>query len=144
MLFTIRPPQKPQELAEGLKLRRQIFVEEQEIPLELDDDGKDAYSTHLIAVDEQNQIAGYGRLSPEGGLGIVSRIAVRKAYRGHGLGKKIVRALEEAAIEQKLQRLVLSPHIYLEKFYASLGYSTIEGSKGRVGPNELIEMEKMI
>lgn len=142
--FTIRKPQSPEELAAGLKLRQDIFVEEQEIPRELDEDGKDETSIHVIALNENAAIIGYGRLSPNGSHGVLSRIAIHTDYRGHGLGKQIVMALDAHAVELGLKKLSLSPHVYLERFYASLGYQKIEGSSGRVGPNDLIEMEKTL
>jgi predicted GNAT family N-acyltransferase len=74
---------------------------------------------------------------------VLSRIAVNKEYRGLKLGQEVVRQLENIAIEKSIQTVSLSPHTYLEKFYADLGYHTITGEK-QVGPYTLLTMIKKI
>ena len=71
------------------KVRIEVFVIEQNVPLELEWDEGDDVSTHAIAYDEQGQAVATGRLLPDGHIG---RMAVIKPLRGRGLGREIGRA----------------------------------------------------
>ena len=140
--ITFRIAQTDNEIEEAINLRKKVFVEEQNIPLHLEIDGKDKESIHTLATIN-NEVIGTGRLTIEDKHGILSRIAIDKNYRGLGLGGKIVNRLEEEAIKQKLISLTLKPHIYLEKFYRVLGYVKY-GETEKVGEHELINMKKML
>jgi predicted GNAT family N-acyltransferase len=126
------------------KMRRQIFGDEQGIPQEMDFDGKDERSIHVLLYEDKNPdpIAS-GRLTIEGSTGILSRIAVTQGFRGTGIGKRIVQELEKIAKEKNVKKLSLDPHAYLEKFYADLGYEKIPGAK-QVVKHQLITMTKKI
>jgi predicted GNAT family N-acyltransferase len=86
---------------------------------------------------------------------ILGRIAVRQDHRGKGLGRRIVQELERIARSEGAVRASLTPHYYLERFYASLGY--IKTPPSTDGPNgnhndliwinehcQLIAMEKSL
>jgi predicted GNAT family N-acyltransferase len=126
------------------KMRRKIFGDEQGIPQEMDLDGKDEKSIHvLLYANENPEPMASGRLTIEENLGILSRIAVVPEYRGTGVGKRIVRELEKVAKEKSVRKLSLDPHAYLEKFYSDLGYKKIPGLK-QVVNHQLITMTKNI
>ena len=126
------------------EMRYTIFTMEQGIAHELDEDGLDDTSVHVIGYNaETNTAVASGRLTITGNTGVLSRIAVNKEYRGLKLGQEVVRRLEKIAIEKSIQTVSLSPHTYLEKFYADLGYHTITGEK-QVGPYTLLTMIKKI
>ncbi|NOS55467.1 MAG: GNAT family N-acetyltransferase [Cyclobacteriaceae bacterium] len=126
------------------EMRYTIFTMEQGIGQELDEDGLDDTSVHVIGYHaETNAAVASGRLTIIGNTGVLSRIAVNKEYRGLKLGQEVVRQLEKIAIERSIQTVSLSPHTYLEKFYVDLGYHTITGEK-QVGPYTLLTMLKKI
>jgi predicted GNAT family N-acyltransferase len=125
-------------------MRKQIFVDEQGIPSELDADGKDENSVHVFATDKQGNIVASGRLTVQNHEGTLSRIAVAKEYRGQSIGKEIVTELEKQARKLHLQKLSLSPHAYLEKFYSGLGYITEPNGEHTVGKYTLLTMKKEI
>jgi predicted GNAT family N-acyltransferase len=131
------------ELEQARILRREIFVREQGIPAELDDDGLDDVADHVLVLIGGRAVA-TGRLVVEDDRsGLLARIAVRSEIRGQGLGKLVVRELERIAHERRLHTLTLHPHRYLERFYGDLGYATIPGT-GTVGGHELITMRKRL
>lgn len=135
--------QSEEQLKAVHEMRQEIFVNEQGIPQELDKDGLDSKSIHILASDEHGQPVASGRLTIQDDKGILSRIAVVKDFRGLKLGKTIVKKLEEIAKEKKLKQLSLSPHAYLENFYSDLGYTTEPGQKS-VGKYTLLTMSKEI
>jgi len=126
------------------KMRYKVFTIEQGIAHQLDDDGLDDSSIHILG-DHQETGAPVvsGRLTINGSTGVISRIAVYKEYRGLKLGQEVVRRLEKLAIEKGVETLTLSPHAYLEKFYADLGYHTVSGEK-KVGQHTLLTMKKYL
>ena len=78
---------------------------------------------------------------------ILGRIAVRADHRGKGIGRRIVQELERIARSEGAVQASLTPHHYLERFYASLGYSRTpnESRDEWIWINEyckLISMEK--
>ena len=132
------------ELVEAQQIRRQVFVEEQGIPAELEYDGADPDAIHIIAYEAERPVATGRLLTGADGLGILGRIAVITSERGQGIGGQVVRHLEQCAVAAGMQRLILHPHAYLEKFYTDLGYQTIAGGESTVGPHHLILMEKQL
>ena len=132
------------ELGQAQQIRRQVFVEEQGIPAELEYDEADRTATHVLAYQAERAVATGRLLIEEDGLGILGRIAVVARVRGQGIGGQVVRQLEQCAAAAGVQRLTLHPHAYLEKFYTDLGYQTVAGGESTVGPHHLILMEKWL
>ena len=144
MEYEIRECQNKEELDQLFALRKEVFVLEQGIPEHLDQDGLDENSKHVIVLTKQKEIVAGGRLSPqhELALGVLSRIVVKRAFRGKGLGPKIIRLLEALAIELSLREVQLKPHAHLEKFYHELGYQLLSIDKTQVGEHPLLLMSK--
>ena len=64
-------------------IRRKVFIEEQQVPEELEWDDDDALSCHVLAVAEDGTPIGTGRLLRDGHIG---RMAVLKEWRRKGVG----------------------------------------------------------
>ena len=126
----------------AILLRQKVFVEEQGIPINKEIDGKDEQSTHVIALNK-NEVVGTGRLTIENKVGILSRIAIEREYRGLGLGKKIIVLLEQEAKNKEVKLFTLTPHKHLVPFYASLGYLEY-GIPVKVGEHILMKMRKSV
>lgn len=139
--FTLVVTTAKEDIVEAWRIRREVFADEQGIPADLDPDGLDESAFHVLC-RAGDAIVGTGRLVATGnGKGTLSRIAVRAAYRGQGLGRQIVQTLESVAVDQRLNALSLQPHEHLEEFYQSLGYHTVPGTDSVAG-HALITMQK--
>ena len=139
----IRQEASEQDRRAALRIRAVVFVEEQRIPRALDEDGKDDRSVHVLAFRDGQAVA-TARLSVEGdGTGVISRVAVLPAYRGSGLGGRLVSALEVLAREQQLTAVTLEPHEHLEAFYGRLGFERVAGTHV-AGEHKLITMRKRL
>ncbi len=138
--FEFRRVKSPEELAQALRIRHEIFTQEQQIPASRDDDGLDPDGLHLLVYVADRPIA-TGRISLDGDQATLARIAVRPAHRGCGVGQRVVRFLEAWAREAGARTFVLYPHAHLERFYAELGYLKT-GDAGMVGEHPVIEMRK--
>ncbi|MDF9812638.1 GNAT family N-acetyltransferase [Streptomyces sp. SPB162] len=118
--------------AEGMAavhaIRREVFVVEQNVPAELEFDGKDDRAVHVLAPD-----AGTGRLllgadaaAKNGGdpdTAVLGRLAVLKPARGTGVGARLVAALEDEARRLGLAGVYLEAQVHAIAFYERLGYT---------------------
>ncbi|MDZ7852565.1 MAG: GNAT family N-acetyltransferase [Halomonas sp.] len=111
-----------------------------EIPRELELDDLDAEASHVLAFDGKTPVA-TGRVTIDGRMATIARIAVLPGYRGQGIGARIVGMLEERARQRSATVAELSPHYYLEDFYARLGYRRVAGEEWVAG-HRLIKMSK--
>ncbi|GAB4058874.1 GNAT family N-acetyltransferase [Uliginosibacterium sediminicola] len=105
--------------AEAYALRRAVFVIEQGVPPELEQDEFDILSLHAVLRDEAGTVLATGRLLPDGHIG---RVAVRADCRGRGLGQQLMRGLIEAARARGHAEVVLHAQCSAEGFYAALGF----------------------
>ncbi|WP_010269982.1 GNAT family N-acetyltransferase [Paenibacillus senegalensis] len=118
------------QLRECLAIRREVFVYEQQVPPELEKDEYDALSAaciHLLAVDG-GQPVGTARwvfYDKAKTTAKFQRLAVHKAYRGSGLGRQMIQALERSAAKHGARSAILNGQLYLETFYEKLGYVNI-------------------
>jgi len=125
-------------------IRRTVFVEEQGIPQELEEDGCDEAAFHVIGL-MRGIPAATGRLIADADedSGTLARIAVMPAFRGRGLGKRTIFFLEDRARVLGLSRVELHPHAYLKGFYCRLGYESMSGTDF-AGTLRLIRMFKVL
>lgn len=114
------------ELEEYKNIRIKVFVEEQQVPLELEiDDLDNNETTTHVAIFKNNKMIGTGRILDSGSSKIhLGRIAILKDFRGIGLGNELVLGLEKIAKDMTVENVTsyLSAQIYAEKFYSNLGY----------------------
>lgn len=114
------------ELAVVMRIRHEVFVKEQAVPVELERDQWDEGAEHFLALLD-GRPAGTVRLVDEHpGEAHLGRLAVLPPARGTGLGVALVRAVEERARERSLVSVVLGAQTQALTFYARLGY-TAEG-----------------
>lgn len=109
------------QIQEVFNIRRTVFVEEQQVPLEEEIDEYENDSTHFVLYD-QNHAVGAGRFRVLEGVGKVERICVLKSLRGKGAGRELMLAIEEYAKRQPLSQLKLNAQTYAIPFYEGLGY----------------------
>lgn len=114
------------ELKEAFRIRREVFVNEQGVPLsdEFDEfDTLNGFCDHIL-VYFHGQAVGTGRIRVVNGFGKLERICILQPYRKYGLGKIIIEALEEIAAEKGLSQVKLHGQTQAEAFYKKLGYQT--------------------
>jgi len=99
-------------------IRYEVFVDEQNVPEELEIDGLDGEAKHVLAFVNGVPI-GTGRVLIDGHIG---RVAVLKNYRGHGIGKLIMKELIKWAQDKSLEKVWLSSQWHAHSFYIDLGF----------------------
>ncbi len=103
-------------------MRHQVFVVEQQVPEELEQDELDATAWHAVAVTDAGETVGTGRLVVRGGVGWVGRMAVRADWRGRGVGALLLANLEQAARERGCLLVELHAQEHAAGFYDRAGY----------------------
>ncbi|MBT1538130.1 GNAT family N-acetyltransferase [Ralstonia solanacearum] len=106
-------------------IRYDVFVVEQNVPVELEWDAYDAQSWHALARDAAGRAVATGRLLPDGHIG---RMAVRKEARGSGIGARVLQALIDKAQALGYTQLILNAQTHAIPFYARAGF-TPEGDE---------------
>src|SRR5262249_41983473 len=115
------------ELAEGARLvRTEVFLQEQQIPVELEWDDEDATALHAVAYDPLGQPVATGRLLRHGpGKARIGRMAVRRPARGQGWGGAILQALLQAALVRGDHSAWLHAQCSVEAFYRRHGFEAV-------------------
>lgn len=132
----------------GFKLRTEVFVNEQNVPIELELDEKDN-SEHTIHIGYFNgdELIGVARLIDMDKEVIhIGRVAIDKHHRGKGIGHKLILGCEDIA-KKVLNRdfsIELSAQVYVETFYKKLGYNRINNNIYIDAGIEHIDMRKTI
>lgn len=137
-----------EELDLGFALRIEVFVREQNVPIELELDDKDySKNTVHIGYSHDNKLIGIARLiDMDKDVIHIGRVVIDKEYRGKGIGRKLIVGCETTA-KNILKREViieLSAQIQAEKFYESLGYNRVNDKIYLDAGIEHVDMRKVI
>lgn len=108
--------------AEDIRIR--VFVDEQGFSKDLEFDEFENRATHIVGF-VQEDFAATSRFfySEKFNAYLIGRIAVKKAYRGKGLGSEIVTAAEEEIRKLKGKTSVIHAQLRVKEFYETLGYT---------------------
>jgi predicted GNAT family N-acyltransferase len=109
-----------QEDSHALKLVREaVFIYEQGISVELEWDGLDPDSIHVLALDAMRHPIGTARLRPDGAIG---RMAVLKEWRRSGVGSGLLERLLREASDRQIPQVTLNAQAYVADFYRKFGF----------------------
>lgn len=92
-----------------------------ELPFE---DLSPAHLIHFLVVKDANQLMGTVGLEVCGEFGLLRSLAIAEAWRGQGLGLRLVEQIESYAHSQQISTLYLLTTT-ADKFFARLGYQVI-------------------
>lgn len=101
------------------KIRQTVFIEEQNIPIELEWDQFDAESIHILAYYNDVAVA-TARLLPDGHIG---RMAVLKQFRQQRIGQSMITYLINLAQSKSIYKIQLSAQEHAVEFYKKQGFS---------------------
>lgn len=117
--FLVEPATWSVDMADLRAVRTEVFVAEQAVPEDEEWDELDAVSQHVIARDPDGRPVGTGRLTPKGTIG---RMAVRREWRGRGVGEAILRVLLERARERHFANIEIHAQTHAVAFYERAGF----------------------
>lgn len=102
-------------------LRREVFVWEQKVPEEEEHDTYDMTATHFVALAE-GEVVGTLRLIDLPEHTKIGRVAVRQAFRGRGIARKLIGKAMDHARQKGQARFYLTAQSDKLGFYESLGF----------------------
>lgn len=144
----IRILKSEKERSLGFKLRTEVFVNEQNVPKELEFDEKDnsEYTIH-IGYFKDDKLIGVARLiDMDKDIIHIGRVAIDKNHRGEGIGYKLILGCEDIAknVLNKDFTIELGAQLYAENFYKKLGYNRVNNNIYIDAGIEHIDMRKTI
>ena len=120
------------------EIRRTVFIEEQQVPEELEWDDDDKTCVHILVTDNNTTIA-TGRIKMDGHIG---RMAVLKEYRNKGIGSDVLKSLINFSKTLKMKTVYLHAQITAMPFYEKHGFKIISEEFMDAGiPHKTMKME---
>ena len=101
------------------EIRTKVFIDEQQVPIELELDDLDETAQHLLVVDDKAYPVACARLLSNGSIG---RMAVLKAWRGLGVGSALLSEAISLHAQHGLQTITLSAQVHAVTFYEKAGF----------------------
>jgi predicted GNAT family N-acyltransferase len=106
------------------RVRTEVFIEEQKIPLAMEWDDADASAVHAVAVNRFGRPVATGRLLADApGIARIGRLAVLRPMRGTRIGRAVLDSLLRAARERGDREAVLNAQVSAEPFYDRAGFA---------------------
>lgn len=102
-----------------LSIRFEVFVREQGVPRELEEDEQDPAATHFLVLSGKLEPVATARLLPDGQLG---RMAVRRPYRRQGIGSDLLRHMLRFARREGILAVFLNAQCNAIHFYERHGF----------------------
>lgn len=123
----VKKADSEKEKQDARSVRSKVFIDEQNVPAELEYDlhDEDPATVHLVAY-AGNKPAGAARMrQTEKAIGKAERVAVLKEARGRGIGALLMREMENWAKEAGIDKIKLNAQLHAENFYSQLGYKKV-------------------
>lgn len=104
------------------EIRKEVFIEGQNVPENIEWDGKDNESDHYL-LSCNNIPAGTVRIRYLEDVAKIERVAILKSYRGMGLGKEIMlKIISNLKKNKNLSKIRLGSQTHAISFYKKLGF----------------------
>ena len=120
-----------------IEIRKKVFVEEQKVPLNLEIDGLDPISEHVI-VRLCDEPIGCARIRINKSVKL-ERIAITKKHRGKGFGRRLTKFLVDYCKKKNLNEIRIHSQTYVSDFYKKQGFK-IRGKPFYEADIEHVEM----
>lgn len=119
--IAVREVHSPGDMELVFQIRDEVFVVEQRLTPNARNDPDDRRSIHYLA-EYDGEAAGTGRLTMLGNEAQIAWVAVRKDYRGYGIGWRIMEVMIERSEAEDGEYIILNAQTHALKFYERLGF----------------------
>lgn len=111
------------DLEKAFSLRAKVFIDEQNVPPELEIDEFEDEAVHFLVIDEAYNITvGAGRMRNIENIAKIERICVHKDYRNQNIGTLIMEKIEAYAKHKHFSKCMLEAQVQAIPFYEKIGY----------------------
>lgn len=118
----IKLAELPADLPQVFEIRTLVFQMEQGVGAELEFDGKDEQSQHLLAYLDGNPVGTARIRLLDSKTAKVERVAVLSEVRGLGIGKKIMEKALETLASANIAEVQIHAQEPVKDFYIRLGF----------------------
>ena len=101
----------PEDRPEIAALRTRVFVDEQGVPPEIEQDDADAWAVHVLSRDDDGAVVATGRLLVRGRSAGIGRMAADPAVRGRGHGAAVLAELHRQAVLRGVTEIELHAQV---------------------------------
>jgi predicted GNAT family N-acyltransferase len=116
----------PADWPEVAALRTRVFVDEQGVPPEIEQDAEDATAVHVLGRDADGTVVATGRLLLRGdGTASIGRMAADASVRGRGHGAAVLGELHRQALVRGVTQIELHAQVSARGFYERAGYTAV-------------------
>ena len=116
----------PDDWPEVAALRTRVFVQEQGVPLEIEQDAADATAVHVLSRDASGRVVATGRLLiRDDGTASIGRMAADASVRGRGHGAAVLAELHRQAVLREVVEIELHAQVTARGFYERAGYAAV-------------------
>jgi predicted GNAT family N-acyltransferase len=116
----------PADRAGIAALRTRVFVEEQGVPPEIEQDAADAWAVHVLSRDADGRVVATGRLLlRDDGTATIGRMAADASVRGRGHGAAVLAELHRQAVLRGVPEIELHAQVTARGFYERAGYRAV-------------------
>jgi predicted GNAT family N-acyltransferase len=115
----------PDDWPEVADLRTRVFVGEQGVPPEIEQDDRDATAVHVVSRDAGGRVVATGRLLVDGPRASIGRMAADASVRGRGHGAAVLAELHRQAVLRGVREVELHAQVTARRFYERAGYTPV-------------------
>lgn len=124
-MFQVKRVTTPQELQLAFQVRKEVFVEEQHVPIDIEIDNYEESSNHFIVLYNGEAVATVRLRKIDTYIGKVERLCVLQYVRGKKIGQLLMEAIEQFARSNELTQLILNAQSSAIPFYEKYDYQII-------------------
>lgn len=126
MSGTTASPATAADCPEVAALRTRVFVGEQGVPPEIEQDAADATAVHALSRDATGAVVATGRLLlRQDGTATIGRMATDTSARGRGHGAAVLAELHRQAVRRGVRDIELHAQVTARAFYERGGYTAV-------------------
>ncbi|KRK82568.1 GNAT family N-acetyltransferase [Companilactobacillus bobalius DSM 19674] len=108
-----------------MDIRKKVFVDEQNVPAEIEIDNDEDKCTYFVLYSNQ-QAAATARFQTTSDNGIhIQRVAVLKPFRHQHLGSDLLKYIFNYARKHNFNYIVLGAQDHAQAFYTQLGFEVV-------------------
>ncbi len=109
------------------QIRKTVFIDQQQVPEDLEWDGLDKTAVHLLAqipypTKTDAEPVGTARILINGQTAHIGRMAVMPNWRGKGIGKKILHQAIAECQQRSVKKIILNAQSYVLDFYQQASF----------------------
>ena len=125
-IITIKSVSYSQEIQTIRQIRSSVFQQEQNVPEEIEFDGLDNTTEHLLAYLNNEPVGTLRIREIDLNTAKIQRVSVLLEARNKGIGRKLMEtAIAIIQDKNQYERIVIDSQYRLEKFYHSFGFRSV-------------------